>query len=487
MKITKLIPHLLTKSLLLLVVLSSCNDPKKSDEPVLKTVTIEGKLTNYDENQGLFTYDEYGLLKKTQKVNFDIDSLGQFKFEVTLEKPLKGTLDFGRVMFKGNGNNRYVYVYLEPGDRIHIEANMDVLSGENVIENSLVLTGSGAVNSQFVNTVDYTFNSYPQRRQNNYLFIVEKQGAEYKHTVDSIRDEKLRFLETYTKAHPVSAKLAEITKDEFETLAIIRKMNYPSSHEGYTDGNIAILPDDYYDFVPQVAIAANLEEKGLPYLRFVHYFITNKQLLEEKDGEAHDFLAFVDSQLKGEAKYIYLAYSLGTDFKAEVYNQFGDNCPYPDLAAIVSEKYGHLEKMLPGKPSPVLDLMDIEDEVYASKNVFKDKYTYIDLWATWCKPCIAEFPYIDSLKVAYQGKNIAFVSISMDAEKSDWVNYVKKEKLEGKQLWVDPTNKKIIDDGYNINMIPRFVLLDPEGNIVSANAPRPSDPKLITLFDELNI
>ena len=40
---------------------------------------------------------------------------------------------------------------------------------------------------------------------------------------------------------------------------------------------------------------------------------------------------------------------------------------------------------------------------------------------------------------------------------------------------------------YAINSIPRFLLIDPDGNIVSADAPRPSDPKLIELFNELNI
>ncbi|MCK0130827.1 TlpA family protein disulfide reductase [Flavobacteriaceae bacterium F08102] len=481
------IMQLLTKGMFILLVLSSCNKQEKTDKTTTNKVVIQGKVSNFEKDQALFTYDEYGLLKKTKKSNFHVDSLGNFKFDLEIEKPIKGTLDFGRVMLKGMGNNRYIYVYLEPGDSIFMEANMDVLSGENVIKNSLKLTGSGSVNSQFVNTADFTFNTYKNRRQNNYQFIVDKQGADYKRTVDSIRDKKLMFLEQYAKQHKLSPKLIEITKDEYINLATIRKINYPSSHKGYTKGKDAILPADYYDFIPKVKIADNLEEKGLPYMRFLHFFLTNNLLLEEQKGKDIDYLTFVNRELTGKSKYIYLAYSLGTDFKAEVYNEFGDKCPYPELAAIVSEKYGFLEKMLPGKPSPTFDLIDIKGDILASNSLFRNTYTYIDLWATWCKPCIAEFPYLDTLKKTYANKNISFVSISMDAKKDDWTNYVHKEKLKGIQLWVDSTNKNILDEGYNITMIPRFVLLDPDGKIVDANAPRPSDPKLIDLFKKLKI
>lgn len=469
----------------MLLVLTSCSE-KTPKTTITNTINIQGKLSSYDQPQGLMTYDEYDLLKKTQKNKFDIDSTGYFNFDITIEKPIKATLDFGRVMIKGNGNNRYVYLFLNPGDSIFIEADMDVISDTDIIKNTLKLKGSGAINSTFVNQEDYTFNSYAQRRNNNYTFIVEKQAADYAKTVDSIKNAKLIYLEAYQKTHPISQKLVEIYKDDYENLAIIRKFNYPSSHEGYTKGHIPILPDNYYDFVKDIKISDHLEEKGLPYLRFLHFYISNKLNLEKTQGNSPEFLDFVNQELKGKAKYIYLAYSLGTDFKAEVYNQFGENCPYEDLALIVDEKYGHLEKMLPGKPSPILDLLDINDNIIASKDLFSNSFTYIDLWATWCKPCIAEFPSLHKLKEAYKDQNIQFVSISMDKNKQDWVEYVKKHNLEGIQLWVDPENKKIIDDGFNITMIPRFVLLDPQGKIVNANALRPSNDKDIRkVFDTL--
>ena len=52
-----------------------------------------------------------------------------------------------------------------------------------------------------------------------------------------------------------------------------------------------------------------------------------------------------------------------------------------------------------------------------------------------------------------------------------------------KKMWL---KKKFVTD-YGINGIPRFILIDPNGNIVDSNAPRPSDSNLITLFDKLEI
>lgn len=467
------------------LLLISCKSNIERTNEESSTVTVQGKLSNFDESIGLITYDEYGLLKKTKKQKFEVDSMGNFNFNIEIEKPIKATLDFGRVLINGNGHNRYVYLFMNPGDSIYIEANMDVMTDQDAIKNSLVLKGSGAANSMYVNQEDYRFNSYKQRRYNNYVFIVEKEGKEYAKTVDSIRDVKLSYLNNYKKEHPISEKLVEISKDEYNNLAIIRKINYPSSHENYSDGKKPILPDDYYDFIKDVDISNDLTEKGLPYLRFLHFFITNKWNLEKERGINHELLDFIDQELTGKNKYIYMAYSLGTDFRAEVYNQFGDNCPYRDLADIVEDKYGHLEKMLPGKPSPVLDFLNIKDEKIASTDLFSNSYTYIDLWATWCKPCIKEFPSLNELKKEYKDKNIKFVSVSMDKDKEAWYNYVRDNKLGGIQLWVDPENKSIIDNGYNITMIPRFVFLDPEGKIISANAPRPSSKQEIrNLFNK---
>ena len=95
----------------------------------------------------------------------------------------------------------------------------------------------------------------------------------------------------------------------------------------------------------------------------------------------------------------------------------------------------------------------------------------------------------NNILLDYHGKNISFVSTSIDraADHNKWVDMVVNKELGGIQLFADNDwSSKFVRD-YAIEGIPRFILVDPEGNIVSSDAPRPSDPKLKELFNELKI
>ena len=117
----------------------------------------------------------------------------------------------------------------------------------------------------------------------------------------------------------------------------------------------------------------------------------------------------------------------------------------------------------------------------------KGKYVYIDVWATWCGPCRGEIPFLQKVEEKYKGKNIEFVSISVDVEKDHdkWKTFVDEKKLGGTQLIADKNWKSDFIMAYGINAIPRFILIDPKGNIVKSDADRPSNPKLQLTLDSL--
>jgi thiol-disulfide isomerase/thioredoxin len=118
---------------------------------------------------------------------------------------------------------------------------------------------------------------------------------------------------------------------------------------------------------------------------------------------------------------------------------------------------------------------------------FNGKYVYIDVWATWCGPCIAEIPFLKKVEEKYEGKNIAFVSISVDVQKDfeKWKKFVKDKQLGGIQLFADKNWNSDFIKSFGINSIPRFILIDPSGKVVSADAARPSDSKLSEQLDAL--
>lgn len=155
-----------------------------------------------------------------------------------------------------------------------------------------------------------------------------------------------------------------------------------------------------------------------------------------------------------------------------------------------------------GKPSP--EFKDFENYKGGTTSLsdLKGKYVYVDVWATWCGPCKKEIPALKTIESKYHDKNIEFVSISVDdgrgfkaatkelafaASKAGWKKMIADKDMGGIQLFATNAWQSEFIRGYQINGIPRFILIDPVGNIVDANAPRPSSPKLLELLDGLKI
>jgi len=118
---------------------------------------------------------------------------------------------------------------------------------------------------------------------------------------------------------------------------------------------------------------------------------------------------------------------------------------------------------------------------------FEGKYVYIDTWATWCGPCRAEIPSLQKIEQQFHGKNIEFVSISIDEMKNHdkWKKFVADKNLGGVQVMADKDWKSDFVVAYGIKSIPRFILIGPDGKVIDADAKRPSDPALVAQLDEL--
>lgn len=145
----------------------------------------------------------------------------------------------------------------------------------------------------------------------------------------------------------------------------------------------------------------------------------------------------------------------------------------------ISETEISLFKTAIGKPAPKFTLTSNTGQSF-NLDDFKGKVIYLDLWASWCVPCRNETPALKTLYAKYKNDpRVAIISIAV----SDGVNEWKKAIKEDKPEWLQLLDKEgVVSKNYAAYEIPKFILINKQGNIVSFDAPRPSSPQKLEAF-----
>lgn len=116
---------------------------------------------------------------------------------------------------------------------------------------------------------------------------------------------------------------------------------------------------------------------------------------------------------------------------------------------------------------------------------FKGKVVLLDIWATWCGPCRAELPHLKKLEEEMAGTDLVVIGVSTDVQKNynKWKGMVERGEVVGVQLFSNGGEE--LREAYQVKSIPRFIVFDREGKIAESSAPRPSNPELKELLNEL--
>ena len=454
---------------------------------------VQGKIHHFKGESILIRYQEYAILEAEKKTEVPVKKDGSFRFEANLSGPARAFMiletspveerftvkkadDRDTTITTSTNRSQIVYLYLSPGDRQRFE----VSAGD--VQQTLKFKGRHSQNSLYLNQEDWHFNQYGDKHLKNYFGYVNYSPEQYTRYVLDRRDKRLQFLEQSNSKYRLKSHLIEVSRLGVQNEAVTARLLYPGMRASYTKQSYT-APAGYYAFLDSVAPDTSLADKGIAYFYFLDHYLKESYKLS---GSDQDFFEYVKTHLSGRPLYEYYAFALGSNFKKKLYDLFGEDSPYPDLARKVKTKYKKLEGMLEGNPAPAVVLRDITDRQVTWADL-SGKYLYLDFWATWCGPCIAEIPALEKLQHDYADKNITFVSISVDKEKDKdkWKQFVTDKNLKGEQLWADAVNNRIFTEAFNMQQIPRFVLLDPEGKIVDANAPRPSDVRIRQLLDKV--
>jgi thiol-disulfide isomerase/thioredoxin len=115
----------------------------------------------------------------------------------------------------------------------------------------------------------------------------------------------------------------------------------------------------------------------------------------------------------------------------------------------------------PPKPMPDLEFLDANDKPMRLADL-TGKALLINLWATWCAPCVKEMPSLDRLQAAMPKDKFLVLPISLDGpSKPKVAPFYKEQKLDNLGIYFDKGRKAMSVLG--VTLLPTSILVDPGG------------------------
>ncbi|THD67539.1 TlpA family protein disulfide reductase [Robertkochia marina] len=412
---------------------------------------------------------------------------GDFNKKITLEDDgsFIDTLQITSGTFSLSDGRQKMQFYLEEGDRLHV--NYDAAKPGTWAN----FEGSAAASAVYYRTKEELTKDLKNGIKNIYTL-------DERTFLEQLNKQKEAHKKLLQGAKSLSRSFQKLEERNIDYEYLNQVNNYEMYHAYYT-GNKGFKASD---IIEEELRGINMEDKKA--FRFSPAFrnlltstYNQKASAMVKKDTIEPSLALLkviaengDQEIRDELLYenakTYLSYSEDPEAYYNFYMAYSSNKEYQNA---VTKDFDKMRKIAKGKPSPIFRNYENHEGGTTSLNDLKGKYVYMDIWATWCGPCKREIPSLKELEMEYRNKDIVFVSISIDEQKDHdkWKNMVTQLELGGVQLFADNDwNSQFVKD-YLIKGIPRFILVDPQGNIVNSNAPRPSSEDIRKLFNELEI
>ena len=436
--------------------------------------TLSGKISNAEAK----TIKLEGL-NFSKEINLNEDGT----FSDTLQ------LDYNGLYSLVLSDEKQRFIYLENGFQLNVENNT------KEFENSFVFSGTGSNENNFMlkkhQVIESIYGKMDSWESVKPLFTLNEKAFIEKNEL--YKKEILKALDDAKLTNQNFVKLEKLDAD-YHVLRMYAQ--YPSNH-GYLTENRAFKASDSFPKVGEDFSIDNEESFKFSYSYrnlAARYF--SEKMYTEADStktpleKGFEVLKPIKSKLIQSEMVKTMTYEFNgaTPNLESIYKQMLSYSLDEKFKKELTGKFEIVKNLAKGSPSPTFNYDNINGGKTSLESL-KGKFVYIDVWATWCGPCIAEIPALKEVEKEYHGKNIEFVSISIDDKKDfeKWKKMVADKELKGVQLFADNDWKSDFVKNFAIDGIPRFILIDTEGKIVNADAPRPSDAKLKELLTKVGL
>lgn len=407
--------------------------------------TIEGQLPKLASKDISFGF-------KDSLVKTAVNSDGYFHFNI----PLK--------------TYQYVYskelnrkLFLLPSDSLYINGTADKYifnGGQSALINNYYTNWK-----EYLHTVADTANSKKYYSQKPYDFLK---------SVDSWIKVWLKPLVELQTSYP------NLNPDfiSFEKLRIKYWM-----YSDLNDYKSLDIPIDFYKYLESVSF----NEPTLLQLDEYKYFLSSYVFMRTRNLETLDKLqitskmldvieeTFYNERVKNEvSKEVIRIQTNRLAINDTLLKRFKNICKNDLYISKIENEYQTLKHLLKGTKAPEFELIDL-DGSKAYLNDFKGKYLLIDVWSTTCTPCIREFPYLEKLRNEFENRDLKIITACLSNETA-WKRALTKYGLKHDQFRIENGwSSSFKDDYIKSSGVPLYILIDPNGFLIDARAPKPSE------------
>lgn len=447
-------------------ILSSCSKSEIQEGPVI----ISGAFSGIgDATIAVYALDE-------EVAAADIEEGQEFSLSFEYDESAYFTV--------GINDELFFDLFLSPGDSIHIHADRMNFHGTFEVSGDKTKEALFLRDKQTLDISDpIIYRALGSLEPDQYSIEKDQIFAQARELYDKLTDQKgidgeftkleKSFIElteldidySYSKIYRWQNELSDDDPIDFPEAEIKNKIENLDFND-HTLLKLQIFRKIIEDRVNE--IASKVYESMPDSLKQIKTWLTTSLSANDslyKNESINEYIKF--SSLRDMIKY------KGPWEFEELYSPLIENSSRPIYSNSLKRIIDEWEMIAPGTEVPDFIFTDITGKEMKLSDL-SAKLIYIDVWATWCGPCLREHPYWDTLVEEYQNKEIAFLTVSIDNTREPWEKMVKEKEMTGNNWFAENAWQSELAEHFMIRGIPRFLLLDGNRKIVDPSAERPS-------------